>query len=380
MSSEERRSIQAALRELVREVCENGIGLTLVSPSGSAARTYGDVVPAGILLRALRAYEPAGSDAVTSLRAFLLERRHGLLWPYHTGGLTTSVDSGLVLLGYSDPVAVEALEGFRVDGGYLPQHCADEPGRDVMAMSFGNRHWCRPDFSIALLVAALRAESGLPAVVEPAYLRDGFETRSGLYFANPYLVDWLLAMALRGAPEGDLARRLAGAILSSLNADGSFGCYDPSLSTALAMLALSALGVSASALARSRQWLMSSRGEDGRWRGGTPLYSTLRIDESRLPARFYLNLALSRREGQLVRVGNEFHAVSLYRDDHGLITTSLAALALNTPEESAGLSATSLPVPSPHRRYRCTDAVEYVAGVALPPHIGKGCAREPATP
>jgi hypothetical protein len=378
VSSEQRRSIQATLQGLGRGVSENGIGLTLVSPSWSAARSYGDVVPAGILLRALRAYEPAGSSAVASLRAFLKEQQQGLLWPYHTGGLITSVDSGLVLLGFSDPHAVEALEEFRTDGGYLPQHCAEEPGRDVMAVSGRNRHWCQPDFSIGLLVAALRAENGLPAVIEPASLRDGFETRSGLYFANPYLVDWLLALALRGAPDHELTIRLAGEILSSMNADGSFGSYDPCLSTALAMLALSALGAPACALARSRQWLLSSRGDDGRWPGGTPFYSTVRIDESRLPGRVYLNLAFSRREGQLIREGDEFHAVSLYRDDHGLITTALAALALTVPEECAGLSVASLPLSSAHRRYRCADPVEYVASVALTPYVGKGHIGKPA--
>lgn len=339
---------------------------------------YGDVVPAGILLRALTAYESAGSDVVASLRAFLEERRQGLLWPYHTGGLVTSVDSGLVLLGFSDPHAVEALDEFTTDRGYVPQHCAEDPGRDVMAVSDRNRHWCQPDFSIALLVAALRAENGLPPVVDPTFLRDGFETRSGLYFANPYLVDWLLALALRGTPDRDLTHRLAGEILSGQNPDGSFGSYEPCLSTALAMLALSALGVSASKLAQSRQWLLSSKEKDGRWRSGTPFYSTVRIVESRLPARFYLNLALKRREGQLIREGEEFHAVSLYRDDHGLIITSLAALALSIPDDSAGLSVTSLPASPPHQRYKCADPVEYVARVALPPYVGRGGTGEPA--
>ena len=67
-----------------------------------------------------------------------------------------------------------------------------------MVVTPRNRHWCQPEYGTTCLVTALRAEAGLECKTSVGYLAEGFENRGGLYFANPYMVDWALAWALQG--------------------------------------------------------------------------------------------------------------------------------------------------------------------------------------
>ena len=160
---------------------------------------YGDLVPLGFLLRAVDVGAPAASSVRRGLEDLLGSRRQGLLWPYHSGTLVTCIDSALVLQGFRDPAGVEALETFADGrGGYLPQLCSEEPERGKMVVTPRNRHWCQPEYGTTCLVTALRAEAGLECKTSVGYLAEGFENRGGLYFANPYMVDWALAWALQG--------------------------------------------------------------------------------------------------------------------------------------------------------------------------------------
>jgi hypothetical protein len=123
---------------------------------------------------------------------------------------------------------METLEIF-VDGrgGYFPQLSSEEPQRDMMTVTPHNRHWCQPDYGTTCLVTALRAEAGLECKTTFGYLEGGFESRSGLYFANLYMVDWALAWALQGVSSAiALRERLATEMLASVDENDSFGQYN----------------------------------------------------------------------------------------------------------------------------------------------------------
>ena len=105
---------------------------------------------------------------------------------------------------------------------------------------------------------------GLERKTSVEYLAEGYESRGGLYFANPYMMDWALAWALQGVASATALReRLAADILASVNEDGSFGRYDVPISTALAILALTSLGVGGGAVRRARLRLADLMMPDG---------------------------------------------------------------------------------------------------------------------
>ncbi len=337
---------------------------------------YGDLVPLGFLLRAANASDydapPVGKDLEDLLRG----RRQGLLWPYHTGTLVTCIDSALVLQGFSDPSGVEALETFADSrGGYFPQLCSEGPHRDTMTVTPQNRHWCQPDYGTTCLVTALRAEAGLECKTSIGSLEGGFESRSGLYFANPYMMDWALAWALQGVSSATALReRLATEILASVNEDDSFGRYDIPMSTALAILALASLGTAGETVRRARLRLTDLMMPDGRWAASIPFYSALTIPRERFPGGVLARLMLGERRGQLVWLHGAVRAVSMYEDRDRTISTALALLALTQPSPPTERNAT-LPMQDRdgcHPRYRCEDHLEYIAGFALPPYTAEG--------
>jgi hypothetical protein len=124
---------------------------------------------------------------------------------------------------------------------------------------------------------------GLDRKTSIEYLAGGYESRGGLYFANPYMMDWALAWALQGVAFATALReRLATNILASVNEDGSFGRYDIPLSTALAILALTSLGVGGEAVRRPRLRLADLMMPDGSWPSSTQFYSAVKIPRERL--------------------------------------------------------------------------------------------------
>ncbi|MGH3148415.1 MAG: hypothetical protein ACRDTR_21750, partial [Rubrobacter sp.] len=291
---------------------------------------YGDLVPLGFLLRTIAAYTEGTSPVRQGLEALLRGKRQGLLWPYHSGTLVTCIDSALVLQGFRDPAGVEAREAFADGlGGYSPQLCSERPERGKMTITPRNRHWCQPEYGTTCLVTALRAQNGLRRKTDAAYLEAGYENRGGLYFANPYMVDWALAWALQGtASATELRERLATDVLASMNEDGSFGRYDVPMSTALAILSLVSLSAADEAVHRARLRLADLMMADGLWPSGTPFYSSVTVPRERFSGGTLARLMLGRRQGQLVWLSDAVHAISFYEDRYRVISTSLAVLAL----------------------------------------------------
>jgi hypothetical protein len=378
LSAEERRLDLArkrgreAVESLAREACLTSLPLTCRPPPPAEPFDYGDLVPLGFLLRTIAANTYGTSPVRQGLEALLRVKRQGLLWPYHTGTLVTCIDSALILQGFDDPIGVEALEIFADGrGGYLPQLCSEEPERGKMVVTPRNRHWCQPEYGTTCLVTALRAQNGLGRKTAVEYLERRFENRGGLYFANPYMVDWALAWALRGtASATGLRGRLAAEVLASMNDDGSFGRYDIPMSTALAILALVSLSAGEEAVHRARLRLADLMMADGRWPPGIPFYSSVTIPRERLPGGVLTRLILGRRDEQLVWLPDAVHAISLYEDRHRVISTSLAVLALTQPCPPVGGDA-ALPTGDRngcHARYRCEEHPEYIANFALPPY------------
>jgi hypothetical protein len=257
------------------------------------------------LLRAAGADAAPTSPVRRGLEELLRDKRQGLLWAYHSDTLVTCIDSALVLQGFRDPAGVEALEVFADGrGGYFPQLCSDIPERDKMPITAYNRHWRQPEYGTTCLASALRAEVGLKRKTSARYLAEGYKSRSGLYFANPYMMDWALAWALQGVASATALReRLAADILASVSEDGSFERYDVPLSTAQAILALTSLGVGGRAVRRARTRLADMMLPDGTWPLSVPFYSAVKFPRERLPGGVLARLMLGERQGQLLWLG-----------------------------------------------------------------------------
>lgn len=339
--------------------------MTCVPASPDVPLPFGNVVPLGFLLAAAEGDRTGGEKAQA---VAILLRRHldGLrcegLWPFHRGHLPTATDSALVLIGHRGVAEIEALERFNDGSGfYLPQLTASARDGLHMAATSETEHWCQGDLGTTSLVRALRAGAGLAPRTPLARLARTFDARGSLFFANPYLMDWALALALEHDPEGEALRdRLRREILASANADGSFGAFDQALSTALAILALRALGVRHRPVLRAQVRLAELVGAHGCGVASTPFYSTRRLTESAA--------GLIRGRG-ILRVGEEWHALSLYEDTHRMVVSALASQALDVPATAEEGAAADASAASPHPRYRAASAEAYVAGFALPPYI-----------
>ncbi|MFQ3612472.1 MAG: hypothetical protein SNJ68_02005 [Cyanobacteriota bacterium] len=366
-----------AVQELAQRVVQQPevpLSMRCQPPLPDRPFDYGDLVPLGFLLRALKTTDP---ELAGPLQAHLQARRQGDLWAFHSGRLITATDSALVMLGLSDAAGARALQSFAdPDGGYVPQKWGSsrEPGQ--MLLEEDCRHWCQADFATTCLVRAWQQQWGVENA-SLAYLRTHFEERSGLYFVNPYLVDWALALALAGDPTPNAApmrAQLQAELLASQQPDYSFGTYDPALSTALGILSLTALGVRDRRVRMAQLRLVDWMNPQGYWPVAVPFYSSLRLDPQEsppLPYRVLLNRIPAKGDYpalKLVRsVAHEYHGISLYWDQHRMIGTALAVLALAQPTDSERVDPPASG--DPHPRYRCTDPTEYIARFALPPYV-----------
>ena len=361
----------AATARLARPAARDGWAMRFEPVHPAPVRNYGNVAPYGLVLRTLR--QAGDGDLHAELLANLDREQRDGLWPFHRDGLPTATDTGLMALGLAPAAATtQALESFRTDaGGYVPQHWATstQPGR--MVIGDACRHWCQPDYATTALVAALRREGEDSRSEALDYLATGFDRRGGLFFANPYLVDWVLAEAV-GRTGSDLRSALLAELLASINDDHSFGRYDIACSTALGALALAALGYRGRTLRLVQLRLVDLLTPEGAAPVDSVLFhQSLRLDPDRLgPARL-TRLALDDPQRRIVRVGSSWFALAWFRDSAGLLATSLAALALAVPCESA-IDDLESPQAVPDDRlgrYRAASPSEYITEFALPPYV-----------
>lgn len=368
--------VQKLSAKAIAGVNESALAMTCIPPPPEPSFAYGDMVPLGLLLRGMKALNRAveapallgrvHDDLVAGrLRRYLEHARSGRLWAFHRGRLVTATDSALILLGLDDPEGCAALELFGDgDGAYLPQLWSDrdEPGR--MLADGCNAHWRQADYATSCLIKGLRAEAGLSTVTPAAYVEAGFGERGGLFFANPYLVDWCVALAIKDDPKlVHLVERLRGEVLASANPDGSYGVYDPALSTAFAVLVLDALGYRGRAL-RLAQLRLLEMLDAGPWPVSTPFYSTFICPEENLGEGGALP------SSQHLRCHGSVHALSLYRDDYRIVFAGVVALAVSIDAAVDDAEAQPACGLAAHPRYRCQNVAEYVRSFALPPYVG----------
>jgi hypothetical protein len=381
---------------LAHAAAKGELAMTCQPPPPREPFAYGDLVPLGFLLNALdpcrAGWHPAERVALVpceqsshsthdasparqlreklaaakQLRQKLTGAKQGDFWAFHTSRLVTATDSVLILQGLRDRHSIEALEHFS-DGhdAYFPQLWgrAREPGR--MAISTANAHWCQPDFATTCMVMALRAEAGLPALTPLSYIHGNFATRSGLFFANPYLVDWTLACAIASNEDAHpLNVRLRQEILAGMNPDYSFGRYDLGLSTSFAILALAALGCRHRLLCLAQTRLAEMIESPNRCLPESiPFYSTRR-------------LSVQQQEdcaAQVIARDGGSYGLWLYRDTHHTISTAAALMALDEASDPMQWDM-DLRRGDIHERYRCQTQAEYIAGFALPPYLGRDAA------
>ena len=389
-----------ALAKLAQDACMHSMSMTCQPPPPAKPFPYGDLVSLGFVLKGLNAAakmhrgteskieskevavspENAILEARQALSQFLLSKRQGNLWAFHTDRLITSTDSALILQGFNNPEAVETLELFADgQGGYYPQLWSIDKQPGKMVFDESCRHWCQSDYATTCLVRALRQDAGLKSKTPTEYLAAGMMSRSGLYFANPYLVDWALACAIRNDDSAaQLRQQLLAEILASMNEDYSFGLYDVALSTALAILSMAALGFRGRTMRATQLRLLEFMDAQGLLPAAMPFYSTLCIDRE-IPANTLLGLLISEtfapnspsnRQKQIRKVQGQYHGISLYLDTHQMIATALAALALaehcSPGKRDLDLSDRKQ---EPHPRYQCRNHSEYIAKFALSPYV-----------
>lgn len=356
-------------RDRVQEVAEalsvaattQRMAMRSIPPPPESPYRYGDLVPLGFLGFAL-----AGTPAGDRVRRYLVDRWQDGLWSFDTGGLPTATDTSLVALGVNSPQILRRLAEFTdPGGGYLPQLSSNHPAPGRMVWRSATAHWCQTDFATSCLVFGRRRR--LQPLPDEAWrwLTERFDRRGGMFFANPFLTDWALSTVLVQTAMSDTAfgegvrswlrDRLREELLGAQQPDGSFGRYDPALSTALAILALANLGERGGPTLLAQLRLLDYVAPDGRLRGATPFFSTVRLDgRAGSPPPQHVDCFDSR------------YAVTWYGDDAGLIGTAVTALALGVRTEECGPPQINGPQ-STHVRYRSPSALDYITRCVLAP-------------
>lgn len=341
-----------------------------IPPYQESSYPFGDLVPLGFLLKALKTAEndPFCEPAISQLTAFLLKKKQGKLWAFHTDHLITATDSALILLGIHDTVAVEELEIFH-DGknGYYPQLWSEKSEPDHMLISDSYRIWCQTDYATTCFIRGLRIQNGYAAHTSITYLADGFDRRSGLFFANPYLVDWAFSMAVKNESQAvQLQKKLIREILASQNSDGAFGCFDILLSTSLAVITLKTLGFRGIPVHRAQCWIADYINKQKEPDKAIPFYSATLVDyKNMLPPELILMKFFN--EKHIAKIGEKLFAISYYEDTGNIIGSALACLALADEENVTIDDANQHSDTECQPRYRCKSHAEYISRYALTP-------------
>jgi hypothetical protein len=366
----------AWLQTLTDKALQSPLSMTCFPPAPEQPFPYGDLVPLGFVLRSHR--DTQMTEAYARLSAYIISQQQESLWAFHQKRLITATDSALVMQGLTGDLSATytALESFSDGQGYYPQLWAESPQPHRMVKDPSCAHWCQADFATTAMIRALQLSNGIKPKTPITYLTARLSERSGLYFANPYLVDYYLALALQeDTTESQLARQqLLEEVLSSRNNDFSFGYFDIPLSTALAILTMAALGSQGRAMRASQLRLLDFLESSGSFPASIPFYSSLRLDtdgQSELKLKMMqLNLlADPRKRSQVQQIGEEYHSISLYIDSHKMMSTALAISALHTPCNPQIYDIDKLPPKNSHPRYRCRDQIGYITKFALSPYL-----------
>lgn len=347
---------------LILTARRNELAMTCVPPAPQSPFPCGDLVPMGLLVHALGT-TPNADPAITAARVlaqrFLEKHRAGHFWPFQHGRLPSATDSALVLLGLKGTEDIAALETFSDGaGGYFPQLSSEQGDATHMRREPATQHWDQPDFATTCLIRSLRASAGLPSKTPATWLKERFEHRAGLFFANPYLVDWALALAIdRQEDAAPLRQALLEEILASQNPDGSFGRFDQAFSTAAAIVTLALLGHRSRVISTAQLQLNELLDAQGHGPVTTPFYSTIVTSTERTALR-----------GQgCVAVGGQWHALSLYEDTHRMVLHAFVILAM---QATCDPRVPALAVVTPaHPRYLAPSASTYIETCALPPYV-----------
>ena len=377
-----KQRINSNLSQLATAACKQPMAMTCFPPAPAQPFSYGDLVPLGFLLKALTV---AGlTDSCETVKQYLLNKRQDRLWAFESGRLITATDSALILQGMDIVESIEALEQFSDGaGGYYPQLWGNSGAHEMVADD-SCQHWCQTDYATTCTIRALRQEAGLTPKTSIEFLREGMATRSGLYLANPYLVDYYLAKAMPSASfaiaqddsAADLRQQLIEEILASRNEDFSFGTFDRAFSTSLAIATLATLGYKGRTLLAAQLKLLEFVKPSGDLPVAIPFYSTLKGDspaessllQNLIAANVFGDNTSQLKQTQIRTIGGETHEISLYLDTHKIISTSMGALALSIDAGEAE-NITDLPEINSHPRYRCRNHTEYIANFALPPYL-----------
>ncbi|CAN5251531.1 hypothetical protein BH09BAC1_BH09BAC1_13990 [soil metagenome] len=343
------------------------VSMSWLPPVGEETFPFGDLVPQGFANLALKTFP---NDVQPRLEQRLRDKKLKGFWAFESNDLGTSVDSALVLQSLVDHEAAELLETFsNGEGAYVPQLWDMQSGYDevqnasaggaVHGYVSGKKHWGQPDIATTALIAAIRRRHNLPVrEATRQFIITNFDDRSSLYYANPYLVDWVYAQALTKL-EGTqhLRVKLIDEITASIDNNYSAGQFDKVLSSAFAVLALNELGYKGRFIPALQLYIVNHYHHQMQGKH-VPFYSSV-IHEAGGFA------------GRAVTVNGYNLELSLHQDTHNMIYHAAVAMALAIPRDEE-LPAEDLFVQinkTPHGRYLSPTVNHYVEGYALTPYM-----------
>lgn len=357
--------VKKELASVAERSLKEKLSMSWLPPQGDEKFPFGDLVAKGFVNRALKTV--GETEVQPKVEADLFTKKLRGLWTFETDDLETSTDSVLVLQSVEDAAAARQLDQF-FDGkhGLYPQLWAGDPKPGEMIYDPRKRHWCQADIATTAYAVGLQKKHGLdvkPEVVD--FVLNSFDQRSDLYFANPYMIDWIYAQTLMQL-EGTEALRaqLRSELQNSLNADFSFGQYDKVLSSAFGVMALLELGYNGNVISALQLYIINHYYQDKNGRN-VPFYSSLINDDGRT-------------EGRTVKVNDYVIDLSLHEDTHDMIYLSMVAMALNHQVSADDLTENTqdyINAPS-HPRYVCSTVKDYVEQFALKPYMTQGLPTE----
>ncbi|MFX1293743.1 MAG: hypothetical protein ACFFD2_02620 [Promethearchaeota archaeon] len=272
----------------------------------------GNIAPYGLVLRVLKDYK----KNYTKLENYLVQSQTDNLWPYHSGYISTSIDSSLVFEGILNQTSINLTKTFmKNSGGFLGQ-LNDTDSPYSMNSTPQVEFWCQEDYGTTAACYYFLDQITEANQTTLAYLKDHFDDRSSLWIANPYFIDYLTARAIYNqSGTEELCINLTKNILSQRILNGTWGSFDTALSTAFAILALEALNYSGYEVDYARYKLTLMQNPDGSWNSSNIFYWALYLGEnSSSSENLYVN-------------GN-YYEYFLCEDRDPIITTSVVLLAL----------------------------------------------------